>query len=92
MICHPETYSEPCQTSKMERFAKTVSAFYALAIFVKRSILHKFIICILNQAKREHIPINVLGFFLKDPSDEDCVFPGLKKFFACSQVFRLVVE
>ena len=32
-------YSEPCQTSKMERFTKIVNCLKSLTIFVKRSIL-----------------------------------------------------
>ena len=27
--------------------------------------------------EREHIPVNVLHFFLRDSSHEDCVFAGL---------------
>ena len=34
-----EAYSEPYQTSKMERFAKIVNGFQPLTIFGKRSIL-----------------------------------------------------
>ena len=30
------------------------------------------------------MPIHVLRFSLKDSSDEDCAFAGLKKFFAFS--------
>ena len=26
-LCHPEEYSEPCQTSEMERFAKKLTTF-----------------------------------------------------------------
>ena len=33
-----DMYSKLCQTSKMERFAKTVSSFQPLTIFTKRSI------------------------------------------------------
>ena len=32
-------YSEPYQTSKMERFARVVNAFKPLTIFAERSIL-----------------------------------------------------
>ena len=32
-------YSEICQTSEMERFAKIISGFYSLTFFTKRSIL-----------------------------------------------------
>ena len=32
-------YSEPYQTSKMDRLAKIVYGFYPLTIFAKRSIL-----------------------------------------------------
>ena len=35
----PESYSKPCQTSKMKRFAKTVDGRKPLTIFSKRSIL-----------------------------------------------------
>ena len=35
-----EAYSEPCQTSKMEHFAKIVNAFQLLTIFAKHSILY----------------------------------------------------
>ena len=38
-MCHTEAYPEPCQTSKMERFAKIVNDFYPLTIFTRRSIL-----------------------------------------------------
>ena len=38
-MCHPDTYSEPCETSKMERFVKIVNNFKPLTIFGKRSIL-----------------------------------------------------
>ena len=34
-----KSYSEPCQTSKLERFAKIVDGFKPLTIFAKRSIL-----------------------------------------------------
>ena len=33
-----ETYSESCQTSKMERFAKTVKGLQAVTIFAKKPI------------------------------------------------------
>ena len=36
---YPETYSEPCITSKMEHFAKIVNVFKLLTIFRKYSIL-----------------------------------------------------
>ena len=35
----PKAYSEPCQTSKMERFAKIVNRFHPLTFFGKRSNL-----------------------------------------------------
>ena len=34
-----QAYLEPCQTSKMERFAKIVNGDKPLTIFAKRSIL-----------------------------------------------------
>ena len=34
-----EAYSEPCQTYKVERFAKTVKDWKPLAIFAKRPVL-----------------------------------------------------
>ena len=34
-----EAYSDPCQTSKMENFAKIVDGFQPLPIFAKRSII-----------------------------------------------------
>ena len=34
-----EVYSEPCKTSKMGLFAKTINGFQLLTIFVKNSIL-----------------------------------------------------
>ena len=34
-----ETYSEPCQISKMQCFAKIVDGFYPLTIFLKHSFL-----------------------------------------------------
>ena len=34
-----ETYSELCQTSKVERFADIVNDFYPLITYAKRSIL-----------------------------------------------------
>ena len=33
---HPKVYSEPCQTSKMERFVKIVNSFLMLTIFAKQ--------------------------------------------------------
>ena len=36
---HPEAYSQPCQTSEMERFVKIVNNFQLLTIFAKHSIL-----------------------------------------------------
>ena len=33
-----QTYSEPCQTSKMEHFMKEVNEFQPLTIFAKRTI------------------------------------------------------
>ena len=38
-MCHPETYSEPCQTSKIEYFLKRVSDYKPLTIFAKCYIL-----------------------------------------------------
>ena len=38
-FCFTEAYSEPCQTSKMQCFAKIVIAEKALTIFPKNSIL-----------------------------------------------------
>ena len=34
-----ETYSEICQTSKLERFAQIINSIYSLTIFEKRFIL-----------------------------------------------------
>ena len=34
-----EAYSEPCQTAKMERFARIANGFKSLNIFKKRAIL-----------------------------------------------------
>ena len=34
-----EAYSEPCQTSKIELFAKIVNGFQPLTIFAKSSVL-----------------------------------------------------
>ena len=34
-----EAYSEPCRTSKTERFAQIVNGFQWLTVFAKRSIL-----------------------------------------------------
>ena len=34
-----EAYSEPCQTSKMERFEKIVNSFHLLTVFAKRFIV-----------------------------------------------------
>ena len=34
-----EAYSEPCQASKMEHFAKIVNGFHPLTLFAKRSML-----------------------------------------------------
>ena len=45
MICtvwaahYTGAYSEPCQASKMGRFAKTVNGHQPLTIFAKRSLL-----------------------------------------------------
>ena len=39
LMCHPDAYSEPFQTSKMERFGKIVNNLQPLTIFAKRSIL-----------------------------------------------------
>ena len=35
----PEPHSEPCQTFKMELFAKIVNGFQTLTVFAKSSIL-----------------------------------------------------
>ena len=35
----PEPHSEPCQTLKMELFAKIVNGFQTLTVFAKSSIL-----------------------------------------------------
>ena len=35
-----EAYSEPCQTSKIERFEKTVNGWNLLTSFEKPNILH----------------------------------------------------
>ena len=34
-----EAYSQPCQTSKIERFVKIINSFTPLTVFTKRSIL-----------------------------------------------------
>ena len=34
-----EAYSQPCQTSKIERFAKIAHGFQLIGIFAKHSIL-----------------------------------------------------
>ena len=39
IACHPEVYSEICQTSKMEPFTELVNGFEPLTIFAKRSVL-----------------------------------------------------
>ena len=39
MVYWPEAYSEPCQTSKIELFAKIVNEWKLLTIFKKSSIL-----------------------------------------------------
>ena len=36
----PDTYSEPCQVSKIKSFAKIVNGIQLLTILVKNSILH----------------------------------------------------
>ena len=36
---YAEPHSEPCQTSKMEGFAKIFNGFWSLTIFAKRSVL-----------------------------------------------------
>ena len=41
MILKPKVYSEPCQTSKVTRFAKMVNDFQPLTVFAKHSILRK---------------------------------------------------
>ena len=38
--------------------------------------------------EKEHIPIKVWRFPLRDSADEDCVFAGLKKLFACLKVSK----
>ena len=40
MEADSEEYSEPCQTFKMEVFAKIVKGFSFFTIFAKNSILH----------------------------------------------------
>ena len=47
-----------------------------------RHLWNKFSICVLNQVKKRHIPINVWLFSLRDSSDEDCVFDCLFKFLS----------
>ena len=46
----------------------------------------------IEPSEKEHMPINVSRFSCRNSSDEDCVFAGLKKFFACSLVFKFVIE
>ena len=41
MILKAKVYSEPCQTSKVTRFAKMFNDFHPLTVFAKRSILRK---------------------------------------------------
>ena len=96
-MCHPEAYSKPCQTSKMEVFCenvqrlltvnycrKTLHFRYLRGLSIRLCHLrHKFSTCILNQVKREHIPINFLRFSIKNSSDKVCVFAALNKFFVC---------
>ena len=38
-LSYPETYSEPCQISKMEFFAKIVNGYKRISFFVKHFIL-----------------------------------------------------
>ena len=40
----------------------------------------------------EHIPINLWCFSWRNYWDDDGIFAGIRKFFACSQVFKFVVE
>ena len=42
--------------------------------------------------ERGHILINVLRFSWRYSFDKDCVFDELKKYFACSYVFKYFVE
>ena len=42
--------------------------------------------------KRERIPINVRNFFLRDSSDEVCVFAGLKKFLRVHKFLSLLLN
>ena len=94
-MCHPEEYSEPCQTFKMERFAKIVDDFQLLTIFIICSILDIWegceytyddmtdsVFAYWTKLQREYIPINLWRFLLRDSSDKDCVFAGLNKVFA----------
>ena len=54
--------------------------------------LHKFSIFILNQVKREHIPIKVRHFSLRKSSDEDSVFAGLKNFLLFHKFLSLLLN
>ena len=40
-MCYSKTYSEPCQTSKMECFAKIINDFYPLTTFAKEPFSKK---------------------------------------------------
>ena len=100
-MCHPEAYSEPFQTSRMKRFVKIINSYFCKALHFRYLrgwwmrfcyLWHKFSICIFNQVKREHIPINEWRFSLRDSLDEDCVFAGLKKFFLVHKFLSLLLK
>ena len=74
-------------------FRKTLHFRYLRGLWIRLCHLwHKFSICMLNQMKRGHIPINVWGFSLRDSSDEDCVFAGLKEFLLVHKFLSLLLN
>ena len=63
-LCYPETYLEPCQTSKMERFAKIVNHFLVTNMPAMIQIQYLHIEpsekgTILRQAKKDHTSTNI---------------------------------
>ena len=71
---------------------KTLHFRYLRGLWIRlRHLWHKFIACTFNQVKKEHIPINILRFFLDDSSNEDCAFAGLNNFFAFHEFLCLLL-
>ena len=93
LMSHLKTHSEPCRTSKMAGIVKIVLAInyfrYLRQLWIRCHLRQKLSFCKLNQVNKEQITTKVWRFSLRDSSDEDGVFAGLKFFLLFYKFFLL---